>query len=385
MEKISSVWRCTGKSVKGASHVRNELPNQDAIKWHPDLGEGLPIIVAVSDGHGSAKNFRSDRGSQLAVKTTTAIVQNFLTSNEAIEAKVKELPKLLVDEWKKRVMEDWENNPFQDIEYQRLIKKEGEIAKLTIEKNPVIAYGATLLAVVVTEFFILYLQLGDGDILCVDSSNQVSSPIKPDPRLIANETTSLCMEQAEKEFRFEFESYPQGIPDNMPSLILISTDGYANSFPSDTEFQKIGRDYRQMIQEQGIKNLEEQLEKLLGETSRSGSGDDITLGIIKQIEPIDRDYEPIDLNKDVPMESAKKDTSERVSDLKNSSLSTNILIVTCLLTALNIVLNIGFFFYLHHQLELGQKKVQTSHSEEKVGRENPPEGERKINSPRNRK
>lgn len=384
MEKISPKWLCTGKSVKGASHVRNGLPNQDAIKWHPDSGKGLPIIMVVSDGHGSPKNFRSDRGSKLAVETTTVIVQNFLTSNEAIEAKVKELPKLLVDGWKKRVMQDWESDPFEDAEYQRLIQKEGEIAKLTIEKNPVIAYGATLLAVVVAESFILYLQLGDGDILCVDSNNQVSLPIKPDPRLIANETTSLCMESAAKEFRLGLKSYPQGTSDNMPSLILISTDGYANSFPSDSEFQKIGQDYRQMIQEQGIKNLEGQLEKLLDETSRSGSGDDITLGIIKQIQPIDRDYEPIDLDPKVSTEPIETDASEEVSNLKNSS-STNILRLTCLFTILNTILNLGFFFYLYHQPELGQNHLQTGQPGEKIGRQNPPEGERRTNRPINRK
>ncbi|MFM7713741.1 MAG: protein phosphatase 2C domain-containing protein, partial [Microcystis sp.] len=57
-------WRCIGESVKGASHVRSGLPNQDAIRWFPESGIGLPLILAVSDGHGSAKSFRSDRGSR---------------------------------------------------------------------------------------------------------------------------------------------------------------------------------------------------------------------------------------------------------------------------------------------------------------------------------
>jgi len=53
-------WQCFGKSVQGVSHVRANLPNQDAIAWFPE-GESssgsTPIIVAVSDGHEAAKIF----------------------------------------------------------------------------------------------------------------------------------------------------------------------------------------------------------------------------------------------------------------------------------------------------------------------------------------
>ena len=72
----ATAWRAIGRSVRGASHVRSSLPNQDAIAWFPDSGKGPPLIVAVSDGHGSPRNFRSDVGSKIAVEITTKTCQS---------------------------------------------------------------------------------------------------------------------------------------------------------------------------------------------------------------------------------------------------------------------------------------------------------------------
>lgn len=71
-------WRAIGKSVQGASHVRANRPNQDAIRLVPESGRDLPLILAVSDGHGSAKCFRSDKGSACAVEAVTSVLQDFL-------------------------------------------------------------------------------------------------------------------------------------------------------------------------------------------------------------------------------------------------------------------------------------------------------------------
>src|SRR5437016_2401525 len=77
--KDKSAWRIVGRSVRGAAHKRVDLPNQDAIGWWPDSGEGMPVILAVSDGHGSAKYFRSHRGARLAVETALKVIENFLS------------------------------------------------------------------------------------------------------------------------------------------------------------------------------------------------------------------------------------------------------------------------------------------------------------------
>jgi serine/threonine protein phosphatase PrpC len=63
-----------GETVPGASHLRAGVPNQDAILQVRESGRGLPVVVSVSDGHGSNKCFRSDRGSRFAVKTAAGPV-----------------------------------------------------------------------------------------------------------------------------------------------------------------------------------------------------------------------------------------------------------------------------------------------------------------------
>ena len=141
-----------------------------------------------------------------------------------------------------------------------------------------------------TDSFIVYIQLGDGDILEVDSKGNTTRPLERDPNLIANETTSLCMNKAWNEFQVHIKLYPQGTPKEIPALILVSTDGYSNSFSTDEGFFKIGRDYQQMFKSNLTEEVRQKLEGFLQETSEKGSGDDITLGMIKRLETDDRDY-----------------------------------------------------------------------------------------------
>ena len=323
-------WQCIGESVQGASHVRSGLPNQDAIKWYQESGIHPPVILAVSDGHGSAKSFRSDKGSRFAVETAIKVIQEFFLTNEVSHDALKNLkdtaerllPQKLVNEWRKVVNKDLglsENNAekstnkpnFTDKEKRILIQKDGQAALQAVENNIFLAYGATLLAVLVTESFIVYIQLGDGDILQVDSEGNTNRPWERDPKLIANETTSLCMDKAWNEFQVHIELYPKNTPKQMPALILVATDGYSNSFSTDEGFLKIGQDYRQMFKLKRIEEIGQQLRGFLQETSEKGSGDDITLGIIKRLETGDIDYSEDQPDGYVTSVEKKKESSVR--------------------------------------------------------------------------
>jgi len=181
-----------------------------------------------------------------------------------------------------------ENIPFSSENLRTLTEKEGTTARQAIEANQVLAYGSTLLAVLVTESFILYLQLGDGDILAVSKTGKVSRPLPKDERLFANETTSLCIPDAWRDFRIGF----QPLFGSPPALILVSTDGYANSFRSEAGFLKVGTDLLRMIRSDGLEAVNESLEAWLTEASQVGSGDDITLGIICQTDSLEKQPSP---------------------------------------------------------------------------------------------
>jgi serine/threonine protein phosphatase PrpC len=276
-------WLVIGSSVIGASHIRAGLPNQDAVGWLQKSGSGRSLIVAASDGHGSAKYFRSHVGSRLAVEAAIALGQEFLDGQpdiknlSAIKRTAEErLPQEMSRRWREAVEAHLESNPISAEEMDALEKKDGVAAREAIQERPTHAYGATILTVLVEESFILYLQLGDGDILLVSDDGGVERPLPKDERLFANETTSLSSRNAWSDFRFGFQTLV-GPP---PALILLSTDGYANSFISEEAFLKVGKDFLDMIRADGLDKVNASLEAWLSEASAAGSGDDITLAII---------------------------------------------------------------------------------------------------------
>jgi serine/threonine protein phosphatase PrpC len=278
-----------GETVPGASHLRAGVPNQDAILQVRESGRGLPLIVSVSDGHGSNKCFRSDRGSRFAVKAAARLVGEFLDEsrglpgNAELESKARDsLPREFVMRWREAVEADLKARPFTEEELGAVEKKDGSRARKLVEENPLLAYGATSLTVAVADSFALYLQLGDGEILNVSGLGEVARALPEDERLFANETTSLCTPDAEKNFRVRL----QQIADEPPALILLSTDGYVNSFSDSAGFFKVGTDLLQMLRADGFDPINASLKGWLEEATRSGSGDDCTVALLLRMDAL---------------------------------------------------------------------------------------------------
>jgi serine/threonine protein phosphatase PrpC len=300
-------WIVVGKSVTGSTHklrykeANQDEANQDAIKWSPNSDTIIvdqSIIVAISDGHGSSRHFRSKKGAEIAVSVAIWIFQKFFeqeitNSNiSSIKSMVYDsLPKIISRKWEDQVHEDIKKNPFTKSEKEKLVDKD-----LGLE-----AYGTTLLIVAIKDSLIFFIQIGDGDILLVDTAGNIQSPIEADKNILVNETSSLCMNNNWKEFRIKIHQFTKN---SLPSLILLSTDGYSNSFGDNKKFQSIGRDYLKRITDtfstdypnsdhrstmpynnnENIlgkkREFSKEIEKILEETTEKGSGDDITLGII---------------------------------------------------------------------------------------------------------
>ncbi len=113
-----------------------------------------------------------------------------------------------------------------------------------------------------------------------DFIGSISLPTACYKRLFGNETTSLCMPAAWREFRTSF----QVLGGQQPALILLSTDGLANSFLTEEAFVKVGPDILEAIRSDGLEYVDENLESWLNEYSRLYSGDDISLGILCRME-----------------------------------------------------------------------------------------------------
>lgn len=285
--KTPPQWQVLGKSIRGASHERKGLENQDHIDYTCGPDGELPFCLAISDGHGSKKHFRSATGSRLAVDKALAVLKEFENSassrplSELSCQAVEELPKQIFNEWRQAVEADFKSKPLaEDPRFKKLSVEQ----QASVQADPFIAYGATLLAVLVTNTYILYLQLGDGDIVCVNSVGEVSRPIHQENGVMMfNETYSLSQENAWQKFEVEL-LVEHGDVRNFPVMICVSTDGLFNSFADNAGFEKVALDYCQMLAEKGLKAVEASMEESLKRISAGGCGDDITLGMLYRFE-----------------------------------------------------------------------------------------------------
>ena len=69
-------WRILAATAIGATHTSGGWPHQDAFGTRPVPGpDGAlpPLVVAVADGHGHPRHFRSARGARLAVDVACEI------------------------------------------------------------------------------------------------------------------------------------------------------------------------------------------------------------------------------------------------------------------------------------------------------------------------
>ncbi len=257
------------RSVKGASHVAADAPNQDAGKVAA-IERG--VVLAAADGHGNPLHSRSEKGSALAVEAATEILAGWIAasdrkSNEEIRRLAAQLPAKLVASWRAKVSADLRANPFVT---DRL---ESRAAADQIAGDPSLLYGSTLLAAAVTGRLALYLQIGDGDIVAVDGSGAPRRALQGRTDLPLNRTESLCNADAAQRFQCHVDFFDRRPPD----LILLSTDGYANSFADDGSFLMVGRQLKDFLEKRGPDWVVANLPAWLDETSKKGSGDDITV------------------------------------------------------------------------------------------------------------
>ncbi|MBM7555495.1 protein phosphatase 2C domain-containing protein [Halanaerobacter jeridensis] len=295
-DKVKGIkdWIVTGASIKGANHGRRGLPNQDAIKWETENGN---LVMAVSDGHGSLKHFRSEIGSKLAVKAAVEIMLEEvdvgnLTDDmlNKIKTRVKDkLPQRIVNQWRDKVKEHYQNNLFSldrvaQAKLMKLEEEKGIAKRKKIEDNYIKAYGATLLIVLITEKFSLYFQLGDGNIsiLAEDGKKMLFAAEEQ----FGPATNSLCMSEASNKVKISLIPFSE----ELPLFILLSTDGYINSFRNDKDYFKVIDDFIDLAKHHGIEYINENLSQWLEKTSQQGSGDDITLGLVYNQNLFDEDY-----------------------------------------------------------------------------------------------
>ena len=263
--------------VKGATHVRNQMPCQDNKKI-VEISDKI-AIVAVADGHGSAKCPRSDRGSMIAVNSFYKVMKSYLKAYGEEQEGASNLLTFLNREGDMRfaqdVCEEWQarvKQSFYKNKVDGMTDADGNIKWSSVFS----LYGTTLLGMLITDSFVFSFQIGDGDISIV-TKDEVEPLVEPE-KFLGTETHSLARTDA---WRKAVSSVHRREMEREESyMYILSTDGFANSYTSDAEYQKTCRDYLQMIQEYGAGTVQLNLKNWLTETSELGCGDDITVVMI---------------------------------------------------------------------------------------------------------
>lgn len=276
----AETWNALGATVRGAQHLKSGSANQDAIAaWPPDLS-GEEVVVAVADGHGSHQHFRSREGSSAAVLSavehSSLLLEQVGRSNAQIVRKRNNRPEIMQPDgfnavlsgWRDRVRRDAVEHPFENWELKLLSDSE----RNELIKRPEIAYGTTLLVCAAAVTGAAVWQLGDGAILWVAGDGTVSRPLKQ-IEMIGEATHSLC----EKDAGHYVQSFVSTCTDHLPTLLLLSTDGYEKS---TSEFDSLGPACLEVLRTEGRDALLSTLDKQLETVSQRGNGDDITLGMV---------------------------------------------------------------------------------------------------------
>lgn len=271
------------QSVTGVSHMRKNIPCQDASGVFVS-SDGNFRIGVVADGHGDHTCMRSEKGSRLAVSTVIGCLKEFGRQYPEFNNLMDSYPgeygrhlalQQLFDSiacfWSEQVLEDYQKNPLTE-------EERADAGKLLphYERGEHLEriYGTTLVAALEAKDYVLLLQQGDGRCDLLFDNGTMQQPIAEDKRCYANVTTSLSDNDVARRIRGKL------IVGQNHKLIacFVGTDGLDNAFFEDDELYAF---YMRMIMDlaacNGYKETSEHLGKMLTSVSRNGNGDDVSI------------------------------------------------------------------------------------------------------------
>jgi serine/threonine protein phosphatase PrpC len=250
--------------VAGASH---KLKNAECQDNHKVAEFDGIVVLAAADGHGSEACKHSKIGSEIAVNVFHKVMRKFCmvysrepeTCRDYLTREGGRAVAQAIDrEWKSQVLARFAGSDNPD---NSDISDEREVCK---------SHGTTLLGLVLTPTFYFALQIGDGDILLLRAGEAVSV-IEAD-KILGIETHSLSRTNSWEKALAVVADVP-----GAAAAFMLATDGFANSYGSESAFHRACLDYYAAISEHGAAAVQANLGQWLEETSENGSGDDITV------------------------------------------------------------------------------------------------------------
>ena len=300
---------CDNISIQGYSHKKIDKECQDnSISWE---GKGYCGII-VCDGHGGDKYIRSAIGSRLACEVGKENISKFMekydfANTSKIDSALDQLEKSIVSAWYSAVEADYSVDPVEEDErFTGLSDSDKE----SLEKNPIKAYGSTFIAAVKTNDFCFVLKLGDGNTIFFysDGSNEMPEELD-DEGCQFNITTSLCNNDAAISFHHCFRKFTK---ERAVTGIVLTSDGVINCYKTEENYISFMQNVYFGYGEDDVETAREDLRPALEKLSEKGSGDDLSVAIIR--DPLtDKDAELIK-QKQEAYEAEKKAKEEEKSE-----------------------------------------------------------------------
>lgn len=306
------------KSVMGYLHKQKQKPCQDCSGDYNGEEEGKPYYIAViADGHGSSACPRSQVGSKKIVEIVLEDFKEFartiLKEREEADGSfgiyeqfailrcqkqmMKTLTDSIISKWKKAVRNHLNTNPLSEEE----LEKSGEFYAEQYRRGEHLEhlYGTTVIAALRLPDYLVLIQQGDGRCDVFYEDNTVNQPIPWDPRCHENITTSMCDVDVLQSIRSKVILLKEksviacymgsdGVEDSYIDSSLEKTDEHymegTHMFYRRITCQLLDSCEESLEKEEGKEKFEEFLEKWLPEFSETGSGDDVSVSGIVDLE-----------------------------------------------------------------------------------------------------
>ena len=281
----------------GASHIKKNKECQDFSR---NLGNERCGIIVVCDGHGGDDYVRSSIGSQIGCEVGKKNILNFLQNVKDIDIEelkrkhsqfLYNLEASIISDWVEEVHKDFNKRPFNEKEISCLSEK---AKKRYLDENKIeSAYGTTFIAVAVTDRFWFGIHIGDGKCVAVNPEGQFKEPIPWDEKCFLNATTSICDADALSSFRHFFS-------DKLPVAVFIGSDGIDDSFKDPEQLYHFYKTVMYSFATSDFEKATQELKDYLPRLSAKGSGDDVSIaavlnmdliGHLEEVKQFDRDKE----------------------------------------------------------------------------------------------
>lgn len=193
------------ESIVGYKNIKRNQPSQDYCDYtkYKDV-----VICSVADGHSLSRFIYSDIGAKMACQSISYVIKSYIDNDCDIEDIIKD--------FKIGVIQNKIKSTWNDLVYEHFYSIYYKAYKINY-----MLYGTTLTSVIMIKNYIIFFNLGDGQIL-IKKDDNYEFIFENNNYIIVN---SMSHKMCVKRMQYKISEI-----DNKDIKIVVSSDGFTNSF-----------------------------------------------------------------------------------------------------------------------------------------------------------